>query len=124
MSVPRVLATEAALALIATLRQKYGDNLLFYQAGGCCEGSAPLCCYTHEIMIGVPDLLLGELGGIPFYINRSVYEYWKHTQLIIDALPGNGSSFSLESTENMAFHLNSRLFSDTEWAELQAGGLV
>jgi uncharacterized protein (DUF779 family) len=64
------------------------------------------------------DELLGEIGGVPFYISKSQYEYWKHTQLIIDEIEGYGGTFSLEGPEGKAFHTRSRLFTDEEWAEL------
>ncbi len=52
------------------------------------------------------------------YISKSQYEYWKHTQLIIDVIEGTGGTFSLEGPEGKAFHTRSRLFTDAEWAEL------
>jgi len=61
---------------------------------------------------------------VPFYISASQYEYWKHTQLIIDVVEGHGGTFSLEGNTGKAFHTRSRLFTDDEWAELQAAGLV
>lgn len=122
--VERVVATSAALALIARLREKHGP-LVFLQSGGCCEGSAASCFPRDELQVGPRDLLLGEIGGCPFYCTESQYEYLKHTQLVIDALdmPGGGS-FSLEGPEGKSFHTGSRLFSDAEWAELQQAGLV
>jgi len=77
-----------------------------------------------EFLIGQVDVLLGEIGDSPFYISRSQYEYWKHTQLIIDVVDGRGGTFSLEGTEGKAFLTRSRLFSDEEWAALVASGVV
>ncbi|MDD2545381.1 MAG: DUF779 domain-containing protein, partial [Burkholderiaceae bacterium] len=64
-------------------------------------------------------VLLGTIGGVPFYIGKSQYEYWKHTQLIIDVIEGTGGTFSLEGSEGKAFHTRSRLFTDAEWAEVE-----
>jgi uncharacterized protein (DUF779 family) len=89
----RVRATDAALALIEELRQKYGQ-LMFHQSGGCCDGSAPMCFPQGEFVIGDYDRLLGEIGGAPFYISGPQFEYWQHTQLIIDVVPGRGGMFS------------------------------
>jgi len=110
-------ATEAALNLIEFLKQKHGP-LLFHQSGGCCDNSAANCYLPGEITIGAGDVFLGEIGGCPFYIGKSQYEYWKHTQLIIDVIDGHGGTFSLEGPEGKAFHTRSRVFGDAEVAEL------
>ena len=117
MSVLRVTATEAALALIETLKTKHGP-LMFHQSGGCCDGSAPMCYPDGEFLVGDQDVKLGEIGGCSFYISASQYEYWKHTQLIIDVVPGRGGMFSLESSEGKRFLTRSRLFSDAEYQAL------
>ena len=115
----RVIGTDSALALIATLRAKYGD-LMFHQSGGCCDGSAPMCYPQGEFIIGDYDRLLGHIGGVPFYISGPQFEYWKHTQLIIDVVPGRGGMFSLDGPEGLRFLTRSRLFTDTEWGKLAA----
>ena len=113
----RVTATDSAQALIATLRAKHGD-LMFHQSGGCCDGSAPMCYPQGEFIIGDYDRLRGYIGGAPFYISGPQFEYWKHTQLIIDVVPGRGGMFSLDGPEGLRFLTRSRLFTETEWAEL------
>lgn len=121
--VDRVIATPATLELIAKLQAKHGE-LMFHQSGGCCDNSAANCYLPGELTIGAGDVHLGDIGGVPFYISKSQYEYWKHTQLIIDVIDGYGGTFSLEGPEGKAFHTRSRVFNDAEWAELQASGLV
>ena len=121
--VEKVIATQATLDLIELLKGKYGPSLLFHQSGGCCDNSAANCYLPGEITT-TSDVLLGEIGGCPFYISASQYEYWKHTQLIIDVIDGRGGTFSLEGPEGKAFHTRSRVFNDDEWAELQASGTV
>ncbi len=115
----RVTATAATLTLIERLARKHGP-LMFHQSGGCCDGSAPMCYPRGEFMLGASDVLLGEIGGMPFYISRSQFEYWKHTQLIIDVVEGRGGMFSLEGPEGLRFLTRSRLFDDTEWLAVQA----
>jgi uncharacterized protein len=121
--VEKVVATEAALALIDLLKRKHGE-LMFHQSGGCCDNSAANCYLPGELTIGSGDVRLGEIGGVPFYMSRSQYAYWKHTQLIIDVIDGHGGTFSLEGPEGKAFHTRSRLFTDAEWAELSASSTV
>ena len=121
--VERVIATEAALELIAELKTQYGD-ILFHQSGGCCDNSAANCYLPTDLTIGAYDVHLGDIGGVPFYISASQYEYWKHTQLIIDVIDGSGGTFSLEGNTGKAFHTRSRLFTDDEIAELHAQGLI
>ncbi|MBB2998270.1 MULTISPECIES: DUF779 domain-containing protein [Paraburkholderia] len=117
--VERVTATPAALALIEQLAREHG-SLLFHQSGGCCDGSAPMCFPAGEFLVGNADVQLGEIGGVPFYMTASQFEYWQHTQLIIDAVPGNGGMFSLERPTGLRFLTRSRLYDDEENAWLEA----
>jgi uncharacterized protein (DUF779 family) len=105
----RVRATEEALSLIARLQEKYGP-LLFHQSGGCCDGSSPMCYKQEDFLLGDADVHLGDIGETPFYMNKKQYEYWKHTQLIIDVVPGRGGMFSLEGPEGLRFLTRSKLF--------------
>jgi uncharacterized protein (DUF779 family) len=116
---PRVVATEAALALIERLAAKHGP-LLFHQSGGCCDGSAPMCYPRGELLVGDSDRLLGEIGGQPFYMGLAQFAYWRHTQLIIDVVPGRGGMFSLDGGEGVRFLTRSRVFTDEEHAALTA----
>ncbi|MCP3040223.1 DUF779 domain-containing protein [Xanthomonas euvesicatoria pv. allii] len=117
----QVTATLAALQLIDKLRAQHGD-VLFHQSGGCCDGSSPMCFAVGEFIVGDRDVLLGEIGGAPFYISAPQFEYWKHTQLIIDVVRGRGGMFSLENGEGVRFLVRSRLFDDDEFARLQQAG--
>ncbi len=116
--VTRVTATDAALQLIERLQAKHGP-LLFHQSGGCCDGSSPMCYPRGEFLVGASDVKLGEIGGTPFYMSVSQFEYWQHTHLIIDVVPGRGGMFSLEGPEGLRFLTRSRLYSDEEWAVLK-----
>ena len=98
----KVTATEAAEALIESLKAQHGP-LLFHQSGGCCDGSAPMCYPRDEFRIGDRDVYLGDIAGTPFYIGGDQYALWAHTQLIIDVVPGRGSGFSLEAPEGKRF---------------------
>ncbi len=118
--VPRVVATPAALELIRRLQAEHGPALMFHQSGGCCDNSAANCYLPTDLTIGAQDVHLGEVGGVPFYIGKLQYEYWKHTQLILDVIEGHGGTFSLEGSTGLAFHTRSRLFSDEEWAQIEA----
>lgn len=115
--VERVVATPEALALIETLQREHGA-LMFHQSGGCCDNSAANCYLPGELTIGAYDVKLGDVGGVPFYIGKSQYAYWQHTQLILDVIEGTGGTFSLEGHTGKAFHTRSRLFSDEEWAQV------
>ena len=117
--VEKVIATPAALELIERLQWKYGE-LMFHQSGGCCDNSAANCYLPTDLTIGPNDVLLGHIGGVPFYMSRSQYEYWTHTQLIIDVIDGHGGTFSLEGPEGKAFHTRSRVFTDAEWDQIRA----
>jgi uncharacterized protein (DUF779 family) len=115
--VKRVLVTPEAEKVIEQLRAKHGD-LMFHQSGGCCDGSAPMCFKKGQFRVGANDVLLGEIAGCPFYMSRSQFEYWKHTQLTVDVTPGRGASFSLEIPLGVRFIIRSRLFTAEERARL------
>lgn len=115
--VEKVIATAAAQELIEELKREHGA-MMFHQSGGCCDNSAANCYLPGEITMGVGDVYLGEIGGCSFYIGKAQYEYWKHTQLIIDVIDGHGGTFSLEGATGKAFHTRSRVFNDAEMAEL------
>jgi uncharacterized protein len=111
--VARVIATEAAKSLVAELASENGP-ILFHQSGGCCDGSSPMCYPRSDFLTGSSDVLLGEIAGAPFYIGRSQFEYWKHTQIIIDVVPGKGGMFSLENGRGVRFRSRSRVYTDEE----------
>jgi uncharacterized protein (DUF779 family) len=117
----RILATEAAIELIEKLKLQHG-NLMFHQSGGCCDGSQPMCFTEGEFKTGQTDVCLGEIAGCKFYMAGDQFEYWKHTQLTLDVIPGRGSSFSLEIPLGVRFHIRSRIFSDEELAALSESG--
>lgn len=116
--VERVVATPEALELIEEMKSQYGE-VLFHQSGGCCDNSAANCYLPSDLTIGPYDVKLGDVGGVPFYIGKLQYEYWKHTQLILDVIEGTGGTFSLEGNTGKAFHTRSRLFTDDEWAQIK-----
>ena len=109
----RVVATDAALAMIAELRQRHGP-VMFFQSGGCCDGSAPMCYQAGEFNISDTDVYLGNLDGAPYYMGLEQFAYWEHTQLIIDVVDGNGGMFSLDNGTGRRFLTRSRLFTDEE----------
>ena len=119
MPVPRVSVTPAAEAVLRKLGTAYGP-LVFHQSGGCCDGSSPMCYPRREVRIGARDVHLGTIADVPFYIGAQQFEYWKHTHLTVDVVPGRGSGFSLEAPEGVRFLTRSRLFTEDEWRALEA----
>jgi uncharacterized protein len=120
--VERVLVTDAALDMIARLQRMHGP-LMFHQSGGCCDGSAPMCYPRDEFRVGGNDVYLGNIGGCQVYMDRDQFAYWKHTQLIIDVVPGRGSGFSVEAPEGVRFLTRSRVFTDEEVDALEKEGV-
>jgi uncharacterized protein (DUF779 family) len=119
--VNRVEITDKAAEVVARLKGLHGA-LMFHQSGGCCDGSAPMCYPASDFRVGPQDVLLGEIADCKFYIGANQFDYWKHTQLIIDVVPGRGSGFSVEAPEGVRFLTRSRVFTDEEVAELEAAG--
>ena len=119
--VARVEITPAAAEVVARLKRIHGD-LMFHQSGGCCDGSAPMCYPVGDFRVGPQDVLLGEVAGCRFYIGAAQFEYWSHTQLTVDVVPGRGAGFSAEAPEGLRFLTRSRVFTDAEVATLDAAG--
>lgn len=73
-------------------------------------------CYPRgEFRVGASDVLLGEVSrDTPFWMSADQFEYWSHTHLTVDVVPGRGSGFSLEAPEGVRFLIRSRLFTDDE----------
>jgi uncharacterized protein (DUF779 family) len=123
-ALPRqVVTTPAAVELIERLRAKHGP-LMFHQSGGCCDGSSPMCYPLGDFLVGDSDVLLATVEGAPFYMSRSQFEYWKHTQLILDVVSGRGGMFSLDGPEGVRFLIRSRVFTDAEIAALREASRI
>ncbi|MBR9832972.1 DUF779 domain-containing protein [bacterium] len=109
----RIEITEEALKVVQQLKEKHGE-LIFHQSGGCCDGSAPMIFEKEDMYLDESDILLGEVGGVNFYMNKDQFEYWKHTHLTVDVTTGRGASFSLEIPLGLRFIIQSRLLTDEE----------
>lgn len=118
---PRVVASAAALDLLDQIRADHGP-VLFHQSGGCCDGSSPMCFPIDDFLVGDADVLLGEVGGAPVYIGAAQYEAWRHTQLIIDVVPGRGGMFSLDNGRELRFLARGRVFKEAGGPETGSVG--
>ena len=105
----KVTATLSAKSLLNEIKKNHGEELIFHQSGGCCDGSAPMCFPAKEYLIGDSDVKLGDIEGVPFYINVDQYERWKHTDLTIDAVNGIGGMFSLDNGTGRRFLTKSEI---------------
>ena len=109
----RVSATPAAIKLIQKLSSEFGP-IVFFQSGGCCEGSGPLCMPAIEFKPSPSDVILGEISGAIFYMGDSHFSFAENTHTILDAVPGSSGSFSLDCGTGMAFITRGRLYNDEE----------
>jgi uncharacterized protein len=89
-----VTATRVAIEMVERLSVEHGP-LAFFQSGGCCDGSAPICMKDGELPPSANDILLGAIGGAPFYVDRDQYERWGRPSFLIDAGSGPAEGFSL-----------------------------
>jgi uncharacterized protein len=115
--IERVIATDDAKKLIATLQLKFGD-LMFHQSGGCCDGSQPMCFEKGDFKIGQSDVCLGSIENCEFWMSKDQFEYWQYTHLTINVVAGRGSSFSIEIPTGFRFITQSRMFTETELQNL------
>ncbi len=114
----RIDVTQEALELIHQLQEKYGD-LMFYQAGGCCEGTQPQCFEKGGFYPRMNDAMIGLVAGFEFWIDRDLFEYWKYSHFTLDVLDGFGpGGFSLETPLGKTFKIHYRLFTNEELENL------
>jgi uncharacterized protein (DUF779 family) len=129
MSVERVAVTPKAVDLLRSLRVTHGKPLMFHQSGGCCDGSAPMCFTQGFYIVGPTDVHLGDLeigpdpeidpeGVVPVHISREQFNYWSHTHITIDVVPGRGAGFSIEGPTGFRFMIRSRIFTDDETEQM------
>jgi uncharacterized protein len=122
-NVSRVAVTPQAAELLRRLQAEHGP-LMFHQSGGCCDGSSPMCYPLGEFVTGPSDVLLGllEVGDgahpLPVWMSAAQFEYWSHTHLTIDVVPGRGGGFSLEAPLGVRFLIRSRMLTEEEITRL------
>ena len=102
-----VAATPAALEVIHRLSAAQGP-LMFFQSGGCCDGGSPMCLTEGELPLSAHDLRIGEIAGMPFYIDSDQYERSGRPHLTVDVSPGAAEGFSLEGLDGVHFVTQTR----------------
>ncbi len=120
MKIKRVIATDEAKKVIELLKEKHGE-LVFNQSGGCCDGTAPMCYEKADFYVPSRNVKLGEICNCEFFIDHEQFEYFRHSQIIVDVKKEQGAfgnSFSLEIDEGYQFLTKSRIFSDEEYKSL------
>ena len=120
-TVKRLKISEKAKALVEELQQEHGE-LMFYQAGGCCEGTQPMCFTKGGYFPRLNDVNIGPLEpfGFDFFIDRDLFEYWKFSEFELDVLDGFGTGgFSLEIPKGKTFKINYRVFTEEELQKLE-----
>ena len=117
--IKRLDATEKALDLIQMLQEKFGD-LMFYQAGGCCEGTQPQCFEKGGYYLRYEDVCIGTINGFEFWLDKDLFEYWKHVHFTLDVTDAIGAGgFSLETPYGKTFVVKYRLFTEEESQNLE-----
>lgn len=117
--IKRLEATQKALDLIDFLSDKFGE-LMFYQAGGCCEGTQPQCFEKGGFYLRYQDVCIGTVNGFEFWVDKDLFEYWKHAHFTLDVTDGIGAGgFSLETPYGKTFVIKYRLFTEEESAHLE-----
>ena len=115
----RLDATDKAKELIRELADEFGD-LMFYQAGGCCEGTQPMCYMKGDYIPRTADVKIGEVCGYEFWVDRDLFEYWRNAHFTLDVLDGFGTGgFSLEMPRGKTFKVHYRIFSPEELEQLE-----
>lgn len=117
--IKRIDATDTAKKLFQQLKETHGE-LMFYQAGGCCEGTQPQCFEKGGYFPRMNDVMLGKIENCEFWVDRDLFEYWKYSHFTLDVLEGFGvGGFSLETPLGKTFKIHYRLFTEEELENLE-----
>lgn len=115
----RLSITPKALEVVTMLEDKFG-RLMFYQAGGCCEGTQPQCFEEGGFYLRTGDVCIGQIKDFKFWIDKDLFEYWKFSHFELDVVDGFGpGGFSLETPYGKTFKVNYTLFSPDEFDQLE-----
>lgn len=113
-SLKRLSATPKATELVKELEAEFGP-LMFYQAGGCCEGTQPMCFKKGGYFPRMKDVCIGQILDYDFWIDCHLFEYWKNAHFELDVIDGFGTGgFSLEIPKGKTFKINYTLFTPDE----------
>ena len=116
--IKRLEATSYAEELVEILQKKFG-YLMFYKAGGCCEGTQPQCFELQSFLHRTNDVCLWKVKGIDFWLDKDLFEYWKFSRFTLDVADGFGDGcLSLETPYAKTFKVIYRLFTEEENAIL------
>jgi uncharacterized protein (DUF779 family) len=117
--IKRITATASAIEMIAILKEKHGE-LMFYQAGGCCEGTQPQCFEKGGFYLRTGDVCIGTIENTEFWVDNDLFQYWKHAHFTLDLIDGFGAGgFSLETPMKKTFRIEYRLFTAEETQNLE-----
>ena len=66
--------------------------------------AAPRCAFPWgEFIISDIDVLLGDIDGCPFYIDKRLDEAWNQDEFLLDVAEGEPEDFSLAAGANQHF---------------------
>jgi Uncharacterized protein conserved in bacteria len=117
--ITRIDATPSAKNLIEELKHLHGE-LMFYQAGGCCEGTQPQCFKKGDYYLRYKDICIGTIENCEFWVDKDLFEYWKHAHFELDVTDAIGAGgFSLEVPLGKTFKVNYRIFTPHELEQLE-----
>lgn len=117
--IKRIDATKEAKELIQTLKDMHGD-LMFYQAGGCCEGTQPQCFEKGGFYQRMGDVCIGTIENTEFWVDKDLFEYWKHAHFTLKVINAFGvGGFSLETPLKKTFQIEYRIFTEAEELDLE-----
>ncbi len=109
--IKRIDASEKAIELI---------KILFYQAGGCCEGTQPQCFEKGGFYQRTGDVCIGTIEDTEFWVDKDLFEYWKHAHFTLNVIDAFGvGGFSLETPLKKTFQIEYRIFTEEEEKELE-----
>ena len=104
MSSVEVVLTPAASDALERTRSARGPDLTFVIGNGCCDSTAPFLFSSY--MAGPGETSIGEVDGIPVFLEASLAGLFDGYEVVIDAGPDpGGDSFSCETELGLRFSM-------------------
>ena len=100
----RVVLTEAAVGVVARVREQRGEELSLVIGNGCCDSTAPFLFAGY--VAGPAEAEVARVRHVPVLLDRALLALFEGREVVIDAAPdGGGDSFSCETELGVRFSM-------------------
>src|SRR5947208_17122212 len=92
---PTLVLTDDARAVLERVKSSRPGRLALVIGNGCCDSTAPYLFADYSA--GPNELAIGELAGVPVYLDESIFETFESTEVVVDVRRGAPESVSCDA---------------------------